>query len=413
MYLIGNKNTSSCYGMMSLYYREFTSGLDACGDKIDSIFNEYNALLLSPEYVMEDMFEAGGAKSPDSSNFIARLGKAIRELIQTIASNIKKFMDSFKKEDAKFNKNQALIEAALKKDPDLNKKVMELAKSGALDIHDIKDLNELQDEVDKLLEEKNPKTLKGKFEKLKKKWDDPNVTKTAKRIAFIGAALGLGSAILKFRKDIRENSKAVRELSEKNQKALSDLTDYMAVHEHIDATEMGVLQQKLAIRKWLSGKHGEASAIVQGDYSNVNKGMQRILEWSKNSKMMQAKDSKNRALNAMNLHKGGEQVNYNQKVNKTYFANIAKSMKDDALAYVDTAYGRNDDLHKKLVNDVRSSDFTDTVAKQLSRFANEGLSDSAAQHRAMKSVVDALAEKAKNAYEKAQQAKGQANANKK
>ena len=403
MYLIGNKNAFGYGSMESLYYRDFTEGYDECGAKIDSIFNEYNALLLSPEYMMQDMFEAEGAKSPDSRNFVARLGKAIRELIKQIGENIKKFLSSFKKEDETFNKNQALIEAALKKDPELNKKVLELAKSGALDIRDIKDLNELQTEIDKLMEEKNPKTLKGKFEKLKKKWDDPMVTKTAKRIAFVASVVALGTALFKLHGQIRDNCKFAQEKAASTQKSLNELTDYMATHEHLDATQMSVLQQKLAIRKWEAGKIGEASAIVSNDYSKVNKVMGKILNWSKNSenqikinedlkknlgdkkykkdpsykrvsslgKAAASQNAKQRTLNAMNLHKGGDSVKFDGNVNRDYFSKKAKDIAKDAESYVNSTI-KNKELKKTVLGKVTTDSFVRELTGKLMANANSG-----------------------------------------
>lgn len=402
MYLIGNKNAFGYGSIESLYYRDFTEGYDECGAKIDSIFNEYNALLLSPEYMMQDMFEAEGAKSPDSTNFVARLGKAIRELIKQIGENIKKFLSSFKKEDETFNKNQALIEAALKQDPDLNKKVLELAKSGALDIHDIKDLNELQAEVDKLMEEKNPKTLKGKFEKLKKKWDDPTVTKIAKRVAFITSVVTLAAGLYKLRQHIRDNSKFVQEKVARTQKSLSEMTDYMAVHEHLDATQMSVLQQKIAIKKWEAGKMGEATAIVNGDYSNINKVTGKILNWSKNAekqiktnealknsgnkkykedpsykrvgllgKATASQNTKQRRLNAMNLHKGGDSVKFDGNVNRDYFSKKAKDIAKDAESYVNSTI-KNKELKKTVLGKVTTDSFVKELTGKLMANANSG-----------------------------------------
>lgn len=406
MYLIGNKNAFSYGSMQSLYYKEFTEGYDECGEKIDSIFNEYNSLLLAPEYMMQDMFEAEGEseveKSPDSTNFVTRLGKAIRELIKQIGENIKKFLSSFKKEDETFNKNQALIEAALKQDPDLNKKVLELAKSGALDIHDIKDLNELQAEVDKLMEEKNPKTLKGKFEKLKKKWDDPTVTKIAKRVAFITSVVTLAAGLYKLRQHIRDNSKFAQEKVARTQKSLSEMADYMAVHEHLDATQMGVLQQKIAIKKWEAGKMGEAAAIVNGDYSKVNKVMGKILNWSektetqikinealKNSgnkkykkdllykrvgslgKAVASQNEKQRTLNAMNLHRGGDPVKFDGNVNRDYFSKKAKDVAKDAESYVNSTI-KNKGLKKTVLGKVKSDSFVKELTGKLMANANSG-----------------------------------------
>ena len=82
-------------------------------------------------------------------------------------------MSRFQKEDEVSKRQRALVEAAIKKDPSLKNQVIDLAQTGALNLQDIKTINELEAEVDKLLEEKNPKTLKGKFEKLKKKWAEP------------------------------------------------------------------------------------------------------------------------------------------------------------------------------------------------------------------------------------------------
>lgn len=283
MYLIGCKLLQSFETPTTdILYHEYTMDVFNCFDDIDTVFKEQQMMALSPEFMEEELFgeakkepkEDAGEDAPKKS-FVTRLGAKIRELIAKLKEMMTKFLSHFKKEDQTMKQQQALIDAAFHQDPSLKNQVIELAKSGNLNFTDIKNINELQDEVNKLLEEKNPTTLKGKFEKLKKKWEDPENTKTVKRVKAAGTIISVVTAIIGIGTALGKRKTTIMDASQETQRRINSLMRELEANPDA-ADNMGYYQTKIAINKWLMGQQGEAMAILSGDMRNVN-GLLRVI----------------------------------------------------------------------------------------------------------------------------------------
>lgn len=319
MYLIGCKNLQSLgVSTTDLLYREYTTDVFGCFDDIDGLFKEQQMMALTPDNMEQELFGEAKAEKEEGPapkvSFVTRLGAKIRELIAKFKEMVTKFMMRFKKEDEVMKQQQALIEAAFRQDPSLKSQVIELAKSGNLNFTDIKNINELQAEVEKLMEEKDPKTLKGKFEKLKKKWDDPENTKTVKRVKAVGqvvalvtAVIGIGVAVSKTKNTIIGDSKKTQETLAAFTKDLEALGDpskspYGDKYKlNKKEAEIGLLQMKMAIQKYSMDKYGEAFAILSDDMNQVNgvlKHITKVVDSTKFAKNKQAKKLKTMKANA-------------------------------------------------------------------------------------------------------------------
>lgn len=295
---IGNAFGHSIYSDLAV--AEITEGVTNAFDKIDRIFTEYHVSLLSPENMEAELF--GEAVEGPSKGFVERLGAAIRSLISAFGQMIEKLGEMFMTNDAKLRKQQEQIERELAKDPDLKKKVMSLSAAGAINLKDIKDINELSKEVDKLMEEKNPKTIKGKLEKLKKEWDDPN-GKFLKRIAAIGATVGLVTTIYKvstslrgFKDDATKGAKHTQETMQKlaeglrnetkkyvkdNHSTLSDADKEKMVNDITDlkVNSVTAYEAKIAAKKFEHGCYQDALNILNHNYREVGKAQARVLKY--------------------------------------------------------------------------------------------------------------------------------------
>ena len=157
---VGNAFGHSIY--TDLMMQEITEGVNAAFDNIDKIFAEYHQSLLSPENMEAELFGEAQApqQQPAKKGIAASLGAAIRSLISAFGQMISRLGEAFMSNDAKLRKQQEEIQRQLNADPDLKKKVMALSAEGVLNIQDMKDINQLSEEVDKLLAEKDPKTCK-------------------------------------------------------------------------------------------------------------------------------------------------------------------------------------------------------------------------------------------------------------
>lgn len=315
---IGNAFGHSIYN--DLTAAEITEGVTNAYDKIDRIFTEYKVSLLSPENMEADLFGEATTAQPQNQGFVASLGAAIRVLITSFGKMIERIGEMFMSNDAKIRKQQQQLERELAANPDLKRKVMALSASGVINLKDIKDINELSKEVDKLMEEKDPKTLRGKLEKLKKEWDDPN-GKFLKRVAAIGATVGLVATIYKATTSLRGFKDDITNGSKHNKDTMGKLVEGLRSQISEDEMNKGVAvpkdvldkkvskklddvtlwEAKLAAKKFEHGCYQQSLQIMNHNYSELNKGQQFIARFFGNSKGKTVKNAPlKRALDNVN-----------------------------------------------------------------------------------------------------------------
>lgn len=305
---VGNAFGHSIY--TDLMMQEITEGVNAAFDNIDKIFAEYHQSLLSPENMEAELFgeaQAPQQAQPAKKGIVASLGAAIRGLISAFGQMIARLGEAFMSNDAKLRKQQEDIQRQLSANPDLKKKVMALSAEGVLNIQDMKDINQLSEEVDKLLAEKDPKTLSGKLAKLKKEWDDPH-GKFLKRVAAATAVVGLAAGCYKLYNDVKSGkektiangkkrreslNKLYEEIERQHQSPLPPTKDQRAnSKENLKGinyssdwskTVTGT-EAKLAAIKFEQGCYNEAINILHHNYSECSKGQQFILKFLGNKK---------------------------------------------------------------------------------------------------------------------------------
>lgn len=304
---VGNAFGHSIY--TDLMMQEITEGVNAAFDNIDKIFAEYHQSLLSPENMEAELFGEAQAPQqpaqPAKKGIAASLGAAIRGLISAFGQMIARLGEAFMSNDAKLRKQQEEIQRQLNSDPDLKKKVMALSAEGVLNIQDMKDINQLSEEVDKLLAEKDPKTLSGKLAKLKKEWDDPH-GKFLKRVGAATAVVGLAAGCYKLYSDVKNGKEKTLNCSKKRRESLNTLYEEIEKQHRTagpmtkDDTKLKNMKSinfssdwsktvtgteaKLAAIKFEQGCYNEAINILHHNYSECSKGQQFILKFLGNKK---------------------------------------------------------------------------------------------------------------------------------
>ena len=304
---VGNAFGHSIYS--DLVMQEITEGVNAAFDNIDRIFAEYHQSLLSPENMEAELFGEAPVQQQtqqptQNKGIVASLGAAIRGLISAFGQMIQKLGEVFMSNDAKIRKQQEELQRQLNADPDLKKKVMALSAEGVLNIQDMKDINQLTEEVDKLLEEKNPTTIKGKLAKLKKEWDDPH-GKFMKRVSAATAVVGLGAACYKLYSDVKKGKENTIKHIKSKQSTLQDMAKMMDEHDmnmrkdgkswsesKYGAGTVNWLESKLAAIKFEQGCYNEAMNILNHNSSECSKGFGIMLKYGGNKKAKEVDASK-------------------------------------------------------------------------------------------------------------------------
>lgn len=276
---VGNAFGHSIYS--DLEVQEITEGVNAAFENIDRIFAEYHQSLLSPENMEAELFGEAKKEAPvpqqtpqqptQNKGVVASLGAAIRTLISAFGQMIQRIGEMFMGSDARLRKQQEELQRQLAAHPDLKRKVMSLSAEGAIDLKDMKDINELSAEVDKLMEEKDPKTLKGKLAKLKKEWDDPN-GKFLKTVTAVGTVAGLATTLYKGYQSIHNFGSDAKTRSKKSQENIQGLYNFLNGKDGVDVNTINDVEAKLAARKFEQGCYQEALSIAQHNSSELSKG---------------------------------------------------------------------------------------------------------------------------------------------
>ena len=276
---VGNAFGHSIYS--DLVVQEITEGVNTAFENIDRIFAEYHQSLLSPENMEAELFWEAKKETPTpqqapqqsapSKGIAATLGAAIRTLIGAFGQMIQRIGEMFMGSDARLRKQQEELQRQLAAHPDLKRKVMSLSAEGAIDLKDMKDINELSAEVDKLMEEKDPQTLKGKLAKLKKEWDDPN-GKFLKTITAVGAVAGLATTLYNGSKSLHNFGSDAKTRSKKSQENIQGLYNFLNGKDGVDVNTINDVEAKLAARKFEQGCYQEALSIAKHNSNELTKG---------------------------------------------------------------------------------------------------------------------------------------------
>ena len=276
---VGNAFGHSIYS--DLVVQEITEGVNTAFENIDRIFAEYHQSLLSPENMEAELFWEAKKEEPvpqqapqqptQNKGIAATLGAAIRTLIGAFGQMIQRIGEMFMGSDARLRKQQEELQRQLAAHPDLKRKVMSLSAEGVIDLRDMKDINELSAEVDKLMEEKDPQTLKGKLAKLKKEWDDPN-GKFLKTITAVGAVAGLATTLYNGSKSLHNFGSDAKTRSKKSQENIQGLYNFLNGKDGVDVNTINDVEAKLAARKFEQGCYQEALSIAKHNSNELTKG---------------------------------------------------------------------------------------------------------------------------------------------
>jgi hypothetical protein len=225
----------------------------------------------------------------ENKNFIEKIGEKIIEMSKKFMEMIDRLIDKVKSIGFKFKSNEKKMDLLLKQHPELAKeKIQVLCDEGGLDFSDMKSLSELDKEFEAILKmskEKDidPNTLKGKWEKAKKKWvgtDSDKATNVKKVAAAATAVITLGVAIHKFKPEIttwkNKLSEAKMHQKSENYKFYKHITE-----ENPEMADKGVIAWKLAMNRERNGLYSKAiqkhQSIFDRMINSIADGIDKVI----------------------------------------------------------------------------------------------------------------------------------------
>lgn len=220
----------------------YMSEVDACYAELQALFAEAVMSSYTVESLEEELFEEKKKDKPtpaskadtekkdakDSSvnpSFAAKIGRKIKELIAKMKEALKRFVNIFRRSDKELDHWTAEVEKRMKEDPSLKDKVIAASEEGLIDFKDIKSITEFDAEIEKLSQIKDPKTMKEKFESLKQKWDNPDKTKTAKRVAAVTTVVTLIAAVVNLAPKLKSLNRTLQQEAHENNEWLEQINE--------------------------------------------------------------------------------------------------------------------------------------------------------------------------------------------
>lgn len=224
----------------------------------------------------EYLTEAEKKEEEVKQGVLERIGKAVMEIFKKFSDLIDNLIDRIK--NIGFSKKTDIqkLDKLIKVHPNLKDEILCSFKEGSLDITDIRSLSELDktfDEIVKLSKKKDTdsSTLKGKWEKAKKKYLN---IETAKNVTIIVTAI---LAVRKFTSDcakaknILERDKA--EMQKRRDNIMSQLNE-----ENVITDKSGLMETKLAIWRELNGYHAKAAGLVSTNLSKITDSIAAFID---------------------------------------------------------------------------------------------------------------------------------------
>ena len=162
-------------------------------------------------------------------NFFQKIGEAIITIFKKVRAAIQSAIDKIKEIAFGSKSDLQKLDTLIKKHPELKNEAICAFNSGALDMKDIKSLKELDaafEEIIRMSKEKDidPNTLKGKWEKAKKKFNEDEKTwKIVKVGAAVTTVITAIKAVVTFNGVLRKNRDMLQESNAKNKELEAEI----------------------------------------------------------------------------------------------------------------------------------------------------------------------------------------------
>lgn len=260
-------------------------------EAISGFCSEYDQYTIESEIMGEIDNDKLVYMESKKTNIFEKIGNAVISIFKKVQEIVVKFIDNIKnigfKNKSNEEKMKSLLEYYKKNEPekykDIKDEVIVAIQSGDLnpvDMKSIKEMSEAYDELVKLAKQKNikPDTLRGKFEEMKKKFDNIDQSKTVKVAKAATAVITAITAIVAFKSKILDSKKSTieyeKKLAEKNEatiKAIRELQEYEGGEFASDSLTKAQLLKNASF--WITGQYGKLISREQGAIDKFDKGI--------------------------------------------------------------------------------------------------------------------------------------------
>ena len=247
-------------------FKPFNTFMESCKNDIDTMFIEFSILeekVTLESYIMGSVPEKMSVVyESEKKNIFAKIGEMIIAIYNKFVEFVDDIVDKIKTHSFQKKSDLQKLDILLKNHPDLKNEAIIAFNEGALDLSDVKSLKDLDatfDEILKMARQKNvdPASLRGKWEKAKKKFENidkhPVVKAVSTASTVLSAALVLKTFSAKCAQATNDAQTAKTELRKKRDAAIENLKKAGVIDENT-----GAIRATIEIWKELNTIHGAA-----------------------------------------------------------------------------------------------------------------------------------------------------------
>ena len=234
------------------------------GDYISSMENNMLNEAVGLDVITEDAMEE------KRKGVFDKIGEATMAVFKKIQDFIQKIVRAFKDLIYRLSPVEKKLDMVIKENPELANKVLAEIDSGNLSVMDLKNLNEVDKMYNDILEaakrkEIDDKTLRGKFEKFKMKFDsiiDSN-SSTVKRVQNVAAVITAATVIITAKTALDKARKTSLDAGEASNKYFTNFRKTVAEMENtkygaeLDAQVLTKLEICSMVNNYAQGNFGK------------------------------------------------------------------------------------------------------------------------------------------------------------
>lgn len=281
--------------MTDMLFREYSDEINGIYDNTDSIC--YEMSLLEERVNIEQEITGSVDETlmleyeEKKKNFFQKIGEAIITIFEKVRAAIQSAIDKVKEIAFGSKSDLQKLDTLIKKHPELKDEVVCAFNSGALDMRDIKSLKELDsafEEVMRMSKEKDidPNTLKGKWEKAKKKFQEDEKTWNVSKIANVTkTVLTAGTVVLTFGGVLKKNKDYLEKSHRENKSLEAELEKRLRDEGAITAADpstgkggTGKWTALLQITRERNGYHDAARMRNLSLLERMQNGVAKVLD---------------------------------------------------------------------------------------------------------------------------------------
>lgn len=334
--------------MTDMLFREYSDEINDIYDNTNNIC--YEMSLLEERVNIEQEITGSVDETlmleyeEKKKNFFQKIGEAIITIFEKVRAAIQSAIDKVKEIAFGSKSDLQKLDTLIKKHPELKDEVVCAFNSGALDMKDIKSLKELDtafEEVMRMSKEKDidPNTLKGKWEKAKKKFQEDEKTWNVSKIANVTkTVLTAGTVVLTFGGVLKKNKDYLEKSHRENKALEAELEAQLRKEGAITATDpstgkggTGKWTALLQITRERNGYHDAARmknlSLLERMQNGVAKVLDKFTSKRQTEKLFNDYDTERRINDAKKTQGHNDQVSLAADI-ETAKQNAQKPFKD-------------------------------------------------------------------------------------